>query len=66
MEINRNRLMIAINRALKKQDYDTYKTLLDIYYQLLSQEDINDVYISEFISYNPIPESIYKLISQCI
>lgn len=64
MAINRNKLMLAINRSLENEDYDTYKMLLDIYYQLLTQEDINDVFISEFISYNQIPQSIYSLLAQ--
>ena len=63
MTINRNRLVNAINEALIREDYDTYRQLLDIYYQLLEQEDINDKYISEFISYDNIPDSIYKLIT---
>lgn len=66
MEINRNRLVIAINEALAREDYDEYGSLLDIYYQLLEQEEINDKYISEFIYYDEIPDKIYELITQTV
>lgn len=66
MAIERNKLVIAINESLNRGDYDTYIKLLDIYYNLLEQEDINDRYLSEFISYDNIPESIYKLIAQSV
>lgn len=63
MAINRNRLVLAINN-FKDGDFDTYTELLNIYYKLLEQEDINDEYISEFIFYDDISDSISQLLQQ--
>ena len=62
MAINRNSLMLAIIAASRAKNYDTYYELLDIYYKLLEQEDINDNYIEEFTSYNTISEDAQNLI----
>ncbi len=63
MPIERNSLVTAINSAYKKLDYDTYKELLNIYYKLLTQEDINEVFISEFTTYENISDSAQQLLS---
>ena len=63
MAIKRINLVSAINIAHKTVDYDTYKELLSLYYKLLEQEDINDTFITEFITYEKISDSALKLIS---
>ena len=47
----------------KTVDYDTYQELLNLYDKLLEQEDINDNFITEFITYEKISDSALKLIS---
>ncbi len=63
MAINRNKLILAIIEAYNQEKYDTYIELLRLYYQLLSQEDINDVYLGEFTSYDKISDEALHLIS---
>lgn len=63
MSIKRINLVNAINIAQKKSDYNTYEELLNIYYKLLTQENINEKFISEFIIYENISEAARQLIS---
>ncbi len=63
MAIKRIDLVSAINTAYKKLDYDTYTELLRLYYKLLEQEDINDDFITEFITYELLSDSALNLIS---
>ncbi len=63
MSIKRNTLVSAITYAYNKTDYETYKELLEILYKLLDQENINNVFISEFTTYDNISESTQKLLS---
>lgn len=66
MAINRNNLILAIIKAYKQEKFDTYVELLRLYYQLLNQEDINDVYIGEFTSYDKISDEALHLISDSV
>ena len=62
MAIKRINLVYAINIANKEEDYETYKELLTLYYKLLAQENINDKFIAEFVTYDSISDTALKLI----
>lgn len=63
MAINRYNLVRAITEALKESDLNTYKELLALYYRLLEQEDINDVFLKEFTTYDEMSEEALKFLS---
>lgn len=63
MAINRYNLIRAITESLKEEDLSSYKELLALYYRLLEQEDINDVFLTEFTTYDEMSESALKFLS---
>ncbi len=63
MAINRFDLIRAISTARIESDNESYDELLSIYYQLLEQEDINDVFIKEFTIYHKISEAAQKFLN---
>lgn len=62
MIIERNNLMLAIIYSNENENYNTYIELLDIYYKLLEQENINDDYINMFITYDNLSDDAQQLL----
>lgn len=62
MAINRYLLVDAIISAYQRNDYNTYHELLGIFYKLLEQEDINDIFLHEFNTYDIISEPAKELL----
>lgn len=66
MAINRFNLVRAISTARKNQDYQTHDELLNIFYTLLEQEEINNDFITEINIYDMMSNSASKLLSECV
>ena len=62
MAINRLQLIRAITTAQKCDDYESYDELLTLYYKMLSQEEINNKYLDEFIVYFKITDKAKALL----
>lgn len=63
MAIKRFDLIHAIEYAQKSNESHIYNELLDIYYRMLAQEEIQDIYMEEFTTYDVISEEVMALLS---
>lgn len=63
MSINRNTLIRAITDARSSKNDELYNELIHIYYNMLEQEEINDDYITDFITFGEVSESAKKVLA---
>lgn len=66
MGINRFQLIQAITEARRHQNHELYDELLKIYYRLLEQEQINDSFITEFVTHSTVSETARNKLSEQI
>lgn len=62
MSIRRADLIHAIAEAQKNNDIESYNELLRIYYRMLSQEQIKDVFMKEITLYDTISNRALQLL----
>ena len=63
MSIRRTDLIRAIAEAQRNNDIESYNELLRIYYRMLSQEQIKDVFMKEITLYDTISNKALQLLS---